>query len=87
MSSGARRDKPPPPWPRCRPRAPHIKRTAGVAHAKVDKILNGCVLPEIYEGTGGKGESFSIYDVTRGRWHPLDSGPVATPPLLPVPNG
>src|ERR1700690_1573773 len=36
--------------------------TAIVAHARVEMILNGCVLHEVYEGLDGhKGESFSIY--------------------------
>lgn len=44
--------------------------TAVVAHAKVEKILNGCVLHEIYEDADGhKGQSFSIYDVTRNTRH------------------
>jgi hypothetical protein len=41
-----------------------------VAHARVELILNGCVLHEVYEGSDGhKGESFTIYDVTRDTWH------------------
>ena len=44
--------------------------TVIVAHARVELILNGCVLHEVYEGVGGhKGESFSIYDGTRDTWH------------------
>src|SRR5580704_8368396 len=44
--------------------------TVVVAHARVESILNGCVLHEVYEGLDGhKGESFSIYDVTRDTWH------------------
>ncbi|MGA8267629.1 MAG: nuclear transport factor 2 family protein, partial [Candidatus Acidiferrales bacterium] len=44
--------------------------TAKVAHARVDSILNGCALHEIYEGAGGhKGESFTIYDASRKVWH------------------
>jgi hypothetical protein len=44
--------------------------TVIVAHARVELILNACVLHEIYEGVDGhKGESFSIYDVTRHTWH------------------
>jgi len=40
------------------------------AHVRVDPILDGCVLHEQYEDpAGAKGESFSIYDVTRGVWH------------------
>ena len=41
-----------------------------VAHAHVELILNGCVLHELYQGIEGhKGESFTIYDVTRDTWH------------------
>jgi hypothetical protein len=41
-----------------------------VARARIESILNGCVLHEVYEGLDGhKGESFSIYDVTRNTWH------------------
>jgi hypothetical protein len=44
--------------------------TVIVAHARVEMILNGCVLHEVYESLDGhKGESFSIYDVTRNTWH------------------
>jgi len=41
-----------------------------VAHAKVDLILDGCVLREDYQGTDGhKGQSFTIHDVARDVWH------------------
>jgi ketosteroid isomerase-like protein len=41
-----------------------------VAHNRVDRILDGCVLLENYEGTDGlHGEGFSIYDAARGVWH------------------
>src|ERR1700683_1925316 len=41
-----------------------------VAHAKVDLILDGCVLREDYQDTDGhKGQSFTIYDVARDVWH------------------
>ncbi len=44
--------------------------TVVVAHARVELILNGCVLHEIYEALDGhKGESFTIYDATRETWH------------------
>lgn len=44
--------------------------TVKVARARVEVILNGCVLHEIYEAADGhKGESFSIYDVSRNTWH------------------
>ncbi|HEY6307335.1 MAG TPA: hypothetical protein VI488_12850 [Candidatus Angelobacter sp.] len=43
---------------------------AKVARTRVDSILDSCVLLEIYEGTDGhKGESLTIYDVTRKSWH------------------
>jgi len=41
-----------------------------VAHNRVDRVLDGCVLLENYEGMDGShGESFSIYDAVRGAWH------------------
>jgi hypothetical protein len=41
-----------------------------VARARVELILKGCVLHEVYESRDGhKGESFSIYDATRSTWH------------------
>jgi hypothetical protein len=41
-----------------------------VAHAKVDLILDGCVLREDYQGTDGhRGQSFTIYDGSRKVWH------------------
>jgi hypothetical protein len=41
-----------------------------VARTRVTRILGGCVLLEIYEGTSGvTGQSFSIYDATRKVWH------------------
>jgi len=41
-----------------------------VAHARVDLILDGCVLREDYQGSDGhQGQSFSIYDATRKVWH------------------
>ncbi len=41
-----------------------------VAHARVDLILDGCVLREDYQGADGhQGKSFSIYDVSRKVWH------------------
>ncbi len=44
--------------------------TVKVAHNRVDPILGECVLLEDYQGTNGsKGESFSIYDASRGVWH------------------
>jgi hypothetical protein len=43
---------------------------APTAHAKVSRILGGCVLLEEYEDTSGsQGKSFSIYDSSRRVWH------------------
>jgi hypothetical protein len=43
---------------------------AAVAHVRIDRILDGCVLLENYEGSNGtRGQSFSIYDAARGVWH------------------
>jgi hypothetical protein len=40
------------------------------AHVRVDRILDGCVLHERYEGADGhRGESFSIYDASQKVWH------------------
>jgi ketosteroid isomerase-like protein len=41
-----------------------------VARARVDRILDGCVLREDYERPNGlHGQSFSIYDASRKIWH------------------
>jgi hypothetical protein len=41
-----------------------------VARNRVTPILGGCVLHEVYRRTDGyTGESFTIYDATRRRWH------------------
>jgi hypothetical protein len=41
-----------------------------VARARVQRILEGCVLLEDYQGVDGShGESFSIYDGSRKVWH------------------
>ena len=40
------------------------------AHVRVDRILDGCVLHEVYEDDAGlHGESFSIFDDSRRAWH------------------
>jgi hypothetical protein len=45
-------------------------RSKPVARVRVDSILDGCVLREVYEGTNGLvGQSFSIYDGSRRLWH------------------
>src|SRR5215813_15100721 len=44
--------------------------SAKVAHVRVERVLDGCALRELYEDdTGLKGESLSIYDSSRGLWH------------------
>ena len=44
--------------------------TIRVARARVDLILDGCVLREDYEGSNGlKGQSLTIYDTRRRVWH------------------
>lgn len=46
------------------------KPAVRVAHNRVNRILDGCVLLEDYQGTNGsRGQSFSIYDASRGVWH------------------
>jgi hypothetical protein len=41
-----------------------------VAHNRVDRILDGCVLLEDYQSTDGEhGQSFTIYDASRKVWH------------------
>jgi ketosteroid isomerase-like protein len=41
-----------------------------VAHARVDTILQGCVLREDYRSKNGhEGQSFTIYDASRKLWH------------------
>jgi hypothetical protein len=45
-------------------------RSKPVARVRVESILDGCVLREIYEGGNGLvGQSFSIYDGSRRLWH------------------
>lgn len=40
------------------------------ARLHVEKLLEGCVVHERYEGADGhKGESFSVYDASRKLWH------------------
>jgi len=40
------------------------------AHVRVERVLGGCALREDYEDTTGlKGQSLSLYDESRGRWH------------------
>lgn len=41
-----------------------------MAHARIDPILDGCVLHEDYQQSDGhKGQSFTIYDAVRHVWH------------------
>lgn len=40
------------------------------AHNAVTRMLGGCALREVYSRLDGySGESFSVYDFVRGRWH------------------
>ena len=40
------------------------------AHIRIESILDGCVIKETYDGANGaKGQSFSVFDRTRGVWH------------------
>ncbi len=44
--------------------------TTPVAHVKVSRLLDGCVVHEDYsEDNGYEGQSFSIYDSSRRVWH------------------
>jgi len=44
--------------------------SAPVAHVVVERILDGCVLREDYQGANGtRGQSFSTYDTARHVWH------------------
>jgi hypothetical protein len=39
-------------------------------HARIDRILDGCVIHEDYQSVDGhRGQSFSIYDASRKVWH------------------
>lgn len=41
-----------------------------IARTRVESILDGCALREVYEqGDGLRGESFTIYDASRQVWH------------------
>jgi hypothetical protein len=41
-----------------------------IARTHVDRMVGGCALREVYEQNDGlRGESFSIYDTSRGVWH------------------
>jgi hypothetical protein len=43
---------------------------AKVARTRVERILAGCVLHELYHGADGhQGESFSLYLAAKGVWH------------------
>jgi len=43
--------------------------TEKVAHIRIEPILGGCVVHEIYEGADGhRGESFSLFVAPRGVW-------------------
>lgn len=41
-----------------------------VARGRISRMLGGCALREVYtQSDGMEGESFSLWDPTRGRWH------------------
>lgn len=43
---------------------------SSAGHARVERILEGCALREIYDGRNGlSGQSLSIYDSGRKLWH------------------
>jgi hypothetical protein len=45
-------------------------KSVRVARCQVDRILDGCVLREVYEQDDGLvGQSFTIYDASRKMWH------------------
>jgi ketosteroid isomerase-like protein len=47
-----------------------IGKSASLARAHVEPILDGCVLHEDYQSVAGpKGQSFSVYDPSRKVWH------------------
>jgi hypothetical protein len=47
-----------------------VESPAKVAHARIDSILDGCVIREDYQATDGhQGQSFTIYDTARDLWH------------------
>lgn len=47
-----------------------VDSPTSAARNRVDRILDGCVLLEDYQGTNGsKGQSFSLYDASRKVWH------------------
>ena len=47
-----------------------VGKSVVVAHARVDPILDGCVLREDYQAANGlKGQSFTLYDPSRNTWH------------------
>lgn len=44
--------------------------TSLAARVRVESILGGCALREIYDGVNGlSGQSLTIYDAARSRWH------------------
>jgi len=46
------------------------KPDRSVARLRVELILDGCVLREVYEGKNGLlGQSFSMFDASRKLWH------------------
>jgi hypothetical protein len=47
---------------------PNGQPSAPAARNIITKILNGCVLLESWSAPGSAGQSFNIYDRTRGKW-------------------
>ena len=46
------------------------KPDSSVARLRVERMVGGCALREVYQGKSGlTGESFSAYDAARGVWH------------------
>lgn len=43
--------------------------TAPPSSSVITKILNGCVILENWKSLGFAGQSFNIFDRTRGKWH------------------
>ena len=45
-------------------------RDSVVAHARIERILDGCALREVYDGRNGlSGQSLSLFDEGRKLWH------------------
>ncbi len=64
---------------------------AAVARIRVERILDGCVVLESYDGTDSlKGQSFSLYDASRKMWHQswvTNRGQLRSPPWMAAKRG